>query len=198
MRGERAPEGRAETRNREISRIRRKYKSDLKLSRRILPGERKHIEDMVIVLKLGGYSLTQIARIIGLSFPQVKTIIEKPHATERLIFLRSALSNAALELLQGYMIEAIQTIVDIMRLEPDNKIVLAACGEILDRAGIVKGSRTERLQVSESRTVFTDDGMVEALRTASPEVQEQAAQLIEQMEGLLSANAKPRKKTRSE
>jgi|SRR5215471_5411101 len=191
----RNPEARAESRSAEITRIRRKYKRGVTISRKFLPGEAKHVEDMAIVLKLAGYSNVQICRVIGLSNEQLKTMLDQPRVTERLVFLRSSMSNAALELLQGYMIEAIQTIVDVMRTESDNKLVLQACAEILDRAGIVKASRQERLQVNEQRTVFTDDGIVEALREASPEVQEQAAQLFEQMENLLTTTPKPKKKT---
>jgi hypothetical protein len=190
----RTPEDRAEKRSQEISRIRRKYRKNVRIGRKILPGEAKHVEDMVIVLRLAGYNTTQIARSIGLSLDQVKSFLESPRVTERIVDLRNSLSQAALELLQGYMIEAIHTIVDIMRMSSEDKLVLQAAGEILDRAGIVKASRQERLQVNEQRTVFTDDGIVEKLREASPEVQEQAAQLIEQMESLLTVQGKPKKK----
>jgi len=188
------PEARAAQKNRELDRIRRKYRKGTTLDKRLLPGEMKQIEDTVIVIRLAGYERSQICRIIGISVNQVKAIYENPKTTERLVFLRNTISQAALELLQGYMIEAIQTIVDIMRGASDDKIVLQACSEILDRAGIVKASRQERLQVNETKTTLTDDGIVEALRSASPEIQEQAAQLIEQMENLLTTPATPVKK----
>jgi len=191
-----SPEARNAQRERELQRIRRKYRKGTTLDKKLLPGERKQIEDTVIVLRLAGYERSQISRIIGISSDQVKRVMEDPKTTERLVHLRATISQAALDLLQGYMIEAIQTIVDIMRMADDDKIVLQACAEILDRAGIVKASRQERLQVNEQRTTLTDDGIVEALRAASPEIQEQAAQLFEQLEGLLSDNGAPVKKKR--
>lgn len=190
------PEDRAEERTKEIERIRRKYRKGLKIDKKLVPGERKQIEDMVIVLKLAGYERTQIARIIGISLGQVREMIAAPGFTERLVKIRSTLTQSALDLLQGYTIEAIQTIVDIMRMADDDKVVLAACSEILDRAGIVKASRQERLQVNESRLTVTDDGILEKLRDASPEVQEQAAQVIEQLESLLEQGSKPMKKAK--
>jgi hypothetical protein len=155
----------------------------------MLPEEIEPIEDMVIVLKIAGYSQTQIARVVGISVEQVKGMLRTVSVRERLVTTRMALSKAAIELLEGYTIEAVQVIVDIMRTSGEDKLVLQAAGEILDRAGIPKASKQER--VSEQRTVITDDGIVEKLRTASPEVQEQAAQVIEQLEQLLTTVKEP-------
>jgi hypothetical protein len=87
------------------------------------------------------------------------------------------------------MIEAVQALVDVMRRTDDDKYILQAAGEILDRAGLPKASRQERHQVNEERTTFTDEGMVERLREAPVEVQERAAQMIEQLESLLTESA---------
>jgi hypothetical protein len=179
------PNARARSVKAEANRVRRKYKMNLTTKRRILPGEISHIEDTVIVLKLAGYNTTQIARTIGLSLKQVTDMLELPHVGERLVKIRSALPQAALDLLQSYMIEAIQAIVDVMRQTPDDKLILQAAGEILDRSGLSKASRQERHQITEERMTITDDGIVEKLREASPEVQEQAAQVIEELEKLL-------------
>ena len=143
---------------------------------------------MVIVLRLAGYERSQIARAVNLGLSQVTALLAEPEVAEKLLTMRKALPQAALELLQDYMIEAVQTVVDVMRMGTDEKIVLAAAGEILDRGGLSKASRQERHQVTETRTTFTDDGIVEKLRQASPEVQEQAAQVIENLEQLLSDN----------
>ena len=181
------PEERRATESRvHIGTVRRRYKVNVNKKRNLLPGEVEHVGDMVIVLRLDGYSLTQTARVVGISIGQVREFLADPEISHRLVQIREALPQAALDLLQGYMVEAVQAIVEIMRLSPDDKLVLAAAGEILDRAGLAKASRQERHQINESRTVVTDDGLVEKLRTASPEVQEQAAQMVEKLEGLLS------------
>jgi hypothetical protein len=181
-----SPEARAKQKETESTRIRRRYKKNLTLKKKFMPGEVEHVEDMVIVLRLAGYSKEQIAGIIGISTPQITKILTDPAVSEKLIAFRAALPQAALDLLQGYMVEAVQALVDIMRTSEDDKIVLSAAGEILDRAGLSKASRQERHQINEQRTTFVDDGIVEKLRTASPEVQEQAAQAIEMLEQLLA------------
>jgi hypothetical protein len=189
--GARREQEREKQRQREQKRIRMKYRKGLRLDKDLIPGEAKHLEDMCVVMKLAGYSKTQIVGITGLSLPQVNDVFALPGVAERLVYLRANLTQAALDLLQGYQVEAIQTIVDIMRTGIDDKIVLQAAGEILDRSGLVKASRQERLQVNEQRTVFTDDGIIEKLREASPEVQERAATMIEDLEQLLEKNMAP-------
>jgi len=183
-----SPESRARKKQAEGNKVRRKYKRNMALSRKLLPGEKEHVGDMAIVLRLAGYDRAQIARVLNLGLAQVTDLLAEPWVAEKLIALRKALPQAALELLQDYMIEAVQTLVDIMRMSTDEKITLAAVGEILDRGGLSKASRQERHQVTETRTTFTDDAIVERLRTASPEVQEQAAQVIEKLEQLLNDN----------
>lgn len=155
----------------------------------MLPGEIPHVIDMIVVLKLAGYNNTQMARVIGISRDQVGEYLREPGVEEKLVFMRERIPQAALELLQGYMIEAVQAIVDVLRKSEDDKYVLQAASEILDRSGLPKASKQERLNVNEDRTIFTDDGIVERLREASPEVQEEAAQIVEQLEKLLTAHA---------
>lgn len=183
------PAKRAADAKRDVAHVRRKYKTDVSKRRKLLPGEIPYVEDMVVVLKIAGYTRSQMSRVIGISKGQVKEILEKPEVNEKIVSLRSRLPQAALDLLQGYMIEAVQAIVDVMRSTPESKYILQAAGEILDRAGLPKASRQERHNVNEDRFTVTDDGLVDRLREASPEVQEEAAQLIERLEGLLAATA---------
>ncbi len=184
------PEARAKAKVREGDKVRRKYKKNLALTRKFLPGEREHVIDMVIILKIAGYERSQICRVLNIATTQVQELLADPEVSEKLIALRKALPAAALDLLQDYTIEAVQTLVDIMRSSTDDKITLQAVSEILDRTGLGKATKQERHQINESRTVFTDDGIIEQLRKASPEVQEQAAQVIEQLEALLSGASK--------
>ena len=132
---------------------------------------------------------TQIARIIGISRDQVAEMLQEPGVMEMIVTLRQEIPEAALDLMEAYMIEAVQAIVDVMRVSEDDAVVLKAASEILDRTGLPKTTKQERHQTNEERTTITDDGIVEALREASPEVQEAAATLIEQLEGLLKTAA---------
>jgi len=148
--------------------------------------EEQHVIVMCVILQLGGYTRTQMSQIIGISRGQCSEFLNTPEAKELLVGLRQRLPQAALELLHGYMIEAVQAIVDVMRSSTDDKYILQAAGEILDRAGLPKSSRQERHAINEERTTITDDGIVDRLRDASPEIQERAAQVIEELENLLA------------
>jgi hypothetical protein len=179
------PNQRAANRKKSINSVRRRYKVDVHKQTRLLAGEIPHVKQMLVVLQLAGYNHTQKARIVGISRDQVREYLADPAVEEMLVILRERIPDAALELLQGYMIEAVQAIVDVMRRSGDDKTVIQAAADLLDRGGLPKLSKSEKHQTLEEKTTITDDGIVAALREASPEVQEQAAQLIEQLEGLL-------------
>lgn len=198
MSKESQPAKRAADAKRDVSSVRRKYKTNLSAKRKFLPGEEDHVIDTVIVLKIAGYTGSQIARTIGISRGQVREILSKPDVADRVIAIRKSIPAAALELLQGFMIEAVQAVVDVMRKSEDDAIIIRAAGEILDRAGLPKASKQERHTVSEEKTVITDDGIVDRLRQLPPEEQEQAAQIIEQLEGLLATAAEVEAEEREE
>lgn len=183
------PERRVADSKREVARVRRKYKVNTTKRKKLLPSEIPHVEHMVVILKCAGYSQRQMASVIGISKGQVAEILHKPEISEEVAVLRASLPRAAMELMQGYMIEAVQAIVDVLRASNDDKMILQAAGEILDRGGIPKASRQERHQVNEDRTTFTDEGLLERLREAPVEVQEKAAQMIDEFEKLLSDHA---------
>lgn len=174
-----SPEDRSKDLVKRTARIRRRYKSDVTKKKRFLPGEEYGIVQMVVVLRLAGYSNTQIAKTIGVSRGQVKAYLDTPDGAELLTTLREALPAAALDLLENYTIEAVQAIVDVMRASEDDTVILKAAAEILDRAGLPKASRQERTQTNEQKITVTDDGMLEALRQLPPEKQEEAAAMIE-------------------
>lgn len=182
------PLKRANAAKKEVNRVKRKL-TDPKKRKKLLPGEIEHVEDMVVILALAGYSRTQTGQIVGVSRGQVREILERPHVTEKLVLLRRKIPEAALELLKGYMIEAITTIAQVMRSAEDDKYVLQAAAEILDRAGMPKASRQERHSIDETKTTISDDGLLEKLRQANPKVQEEAAQLVESLETLLADHA---------
>lgn len=177
---------RAADAKREIQHVRRKYKKNLTLKRNLLPAEHEHIKDMVVVLKLAGYTRSQMSRAIGISKGQVKEILEDKLVNDRLARLRASLPQAALDLMQGLMIEAVMTIADVMRTANDPKYILAASTEILDRGGLGKVSRQDRHNLNEERLTITDDGIVDRLRQLPIEQQEKAAQIVEELENMLA------------
>jgi hypothetical protein len=185
----RTPEERAEIQKKSVKRIRRRYKVALNKKKVYSPGEREHLIDMVIVLKLGGYSNNQIGSSVGISRGQVKEILDEPKTAERLLDLRTNLPSAALDLLHGYSIEAVQAIADVMRSTEDDALILKAAAEILDRVGIAKVSKAEREihNMNENRmTIGTEEGLLDSLRELPPDRQEEAAQMIEQLENFVA------------
>jgi hypothetical protein len=186
---ESTPNRRANEAKNDVKRVRRRYKKNVNRQSRLLPGEIPAVQNMVAVLHIAHYPKTQIARIIGISKQQVTEFLEDPAVSEMVVTLREGLPTAALDLMEGYMIEAVQAIVDVMRVSEDDAVVLRAASEILDRTGLAKVSKQERHVTNEEQTTITDDGLIDRLREASPEIQEQAAQVVEQLEGLLAQAA---------
>ena len=181
----RTPRERAGASGKQLQSIRRRYKTQISTRKRYVVGEEDAIATTVAVFKVAGYSNVQIAKIIGISRNQVAQQLEKEQTQELLILLRTNLTNAAIELLESYTIEAIQALADVLRTSEDDNVRIKAASEILDRAGIPKISRSERKVEEEHTTTFTDDGIVDAIRQLSPEAQEQAAQMIESLENFL-------------
>ena len=168
----------------ERQQIRRRYKKSITRRRKIRPGQRELVVDTVLILKLVNYSNIQIGKIVGISNSQVGEILNEPNTAERFVKLKQTISQAAYELLQTYLVEAVQTVVDVMRTSDDDAIVLKAAAEVFDRSGLPKQSRSDSTvhKTEEKRTTLTDDGFLDAMRTLPPEKQEQAAQMIEQVQ----------------
>jgi hypothetical protein len=187
----RTPEERAGVAEKSVKRIKRKYKVALNKDKRFALGEKEHAREMAIVLKLAGYSHNQIGSVVGISRGQVADMLKEPDTAEKFERLRANLPAAALDLLHGYTIEAVQAIVDVLRKTDDDALILKAAAEILDRAGIGKVSKGEQHKVLETKTtISTDDNMLDALRSLPPEKQEEAAQMIEQLENFLTDESK--------
>ena len=179
------PVTRAAAKKKEVERIRRQYRINTSRRVKLLPGEVPHVEQMVVVLKLANYSQVQMAKIIGISREQVSDILNLPRISEEIVILRKKIPAAAIELLQDFMIEAVMVLVDVMRSTGDDKMRILAAESLLDRGGAPKVSKSDRHLTTEDKTTITDDGFLDKLRNASPEVQEKAAQAIEQLEAML-------------
>jgi hypothetical protein len=166
--------------------VRRRNTKRVNIRRKLLPGERKHIEEQIAVLRISGYNNTQIAKVTGVSRGQVKEILETADVIELVNEMRLVLTKAAQNLLEHSLIEAVQALVNILRTSTDEQNVIKAAGEILDRGGLPKLSRQEQRREIETKTSFTDDGIVDVIRMLPPEQQEEAAQMIEGLQKFLS------------
>lgn len=182
------PLKRAAVVKKEIRTIRRRYKIPPK-TKKFSPGEEEAVKFQIVVLKLAGYSQTQIAAALGVTRAQVGNFLDEPPQQELLVDLRRRIAGAALELLEIFTIESLMTIVDVMRTSEFDDLRLKAAAEILDRAGIPKTSRQERKVEQEEKHTLTDEGIVDALRALPPEKQEEAARMLEQVEEFVNSQA---------
>lgn len=182
------PLKRAAVVKKEIRTIRRRYRIPPK-TKKFSPGEEEAVKFQIVVLKLAGYSQTQIAAALGVTRAQVGNFLDEPSQQELLVDLRRRIAGAALELLEIFTIESLMTIVDVMRTSEFDDLRLKAAAEILDRAGIPKTSRQERKVEQEEKHTLTDEGIVDALRALPPEKQEEAARMLEQVEEFVNSQA---------
>lgn len=164
-------------------RVRRRNTTMVKGER--LPQELIFLKEMAIILKIAGYTPFQIAKTLGVKKSQVKSWFKESDVTEKMHRIMQSIPQAALSMMEAYTIEALHAVVDVMRTSEDDKFVLEAAREILNRGGLPAMSRSEGHVTREDKVTFTDEGVIEALRNCSPEVQEKAAEIVEQAEKAL-------------
>jgi hypothetical protein len=158
-----------------------------------LPGEMIHKKRLAAILKVAGFENTYIAASLNEEHTTIGNWLREPEVLEFYHYTLDHLTESATLLLRTYAIDAIETIAEIMRTSVDETTALKAATEILDRIGVVKASRVESHQVQEKRTTLMDDGIVETLRKLTPEQQEEAAAMVEQLEKMVNENG-PNKK----
>jgi hypothetical protein len=140
------------------------------------------VKTQLVALKMiGGYSDLQCSMIVGISKGQVREIVRDPNFKKHVDAVKKSLPQAAINLGQAYLVEAVQAVVHVMRTETDNALVLRAAAEMFDRFGIAKVSKSEMkidTPADGSDGELTPDLMTK-LRSASPEVQKAVADLTE-------------------
>jgi hypothetical protein len=171
------------------NKARKGYKLNTKKPRSASDDELVVIRDMLISLKLVGYTNKQCGAIVGLSKGQVGEITGDENFKRRLTSLRDKLPEAAVNLGRAYLVEAVQAVIHILRTETDSALVLKAAAEIFDRFGIPKVSKIEAPPDKPPEDEIPKETL-DKLRLAPPEVQEQVAALqesfVEGVERILS------------
>ena len=154
------------------------YRLNTRVRRAATDDELVVIKDMLVSLKLVGFTNQQCGAIVGLSRGQVRDITQDENFRKRLESLRTKLPEAAINLGRAYLVESVQAVVHVLRTETDNALVLKAAAELFDRFGIPKVSKVEQPAPKEEEGEINKSTM-EKLREAPPEVQEQIAALHE-------------------
>lgn len=152
-----------------------------------LPGEEHKNKNLAIFLKLAQprVSYTEIAAQIGETKTTVKRwFADDPYVREQYQWLLHNITEAGLEYLRTYMLEAVATLVTLMRFGSE-KYMLEAAKEILDRGGLTKVLKQE-VNTNRTETHTWDDSFVEKIKELPEDLQEQAASMLEEVETFLS------------
>jgi len=181
----RTPASKAASLKKKTDKARRKYKINItKRKKFTYEGEQELVKNMIVVLKLANYTNEQTAMIVGVSRNQVAEFLKDGNVQKQYMRLKQQLPQAALELGQAYLIEAVQAVVHVLRTADDDAIILKAAGEIFDRFGIPKSSRVETTppKGEDDNPISGDPSLIDRIRGAAPETQEAVAQLQEAFE----------------
>lgn len=173
------PDERAEVIRKATSKAKKGYRLNTKTPRKgVTDDEIVVIKDMLISLKLVGYSNSQCAAIVGLSRGQVREIVKDPNFIKRLESLKTKLPEAAVNLGRAYLVESVMAVIHVMRTETDNALVLKAAAEMFDRFGVPKLTRSEsKIETPDEPQEEINQSLLEKLRNEPPEVQERIASL---------------------
>lgn len=157
-----------------------------------LPGEELLKKHTAVFLKIGvpGISYTDIAARLGETKGEVKKWFkEDPDVKEFYDWVLNNLKEGALSLMKTYSLEAVETLVLLMRFGSE-KYMFEASRELLDRIGVPKVSRQEIDSEHTTKHKWDDtDTLVEQIRELSPELQEEAIAVVEKLQELLAQEA---------
>jgi transposase len=151
-------------------------------------GEIEFKQEIAAILSVAGYTQSQIAASLGESKGTIKNWAAKPEFQKAYNAITGALSESAKTLLRTYNIEAVQTLVMLMRTAEDDKIILDAAREILDRGGLPKASRVEQEAPAPPPPPLKDD-FEEMFKKLPPEQQEMYLQMQEEAQRIIRSQA---------
>lgn len=180
--------------------IKKRYKRGGKQTKRELVSfeslsdvEKAVKQEAACFLKAADFSHTYIAEALGTTRGTVKGWFEgEPgeRMREHVAEIQQDYIDGAVKLLKTYAIELIEMLVDIARdLDVDAKTRIQAITEALDRAGMSKVNKSQSAVTSTERKEvdITDrTGLVDALKDAPPEVQQEVARRIDEAMSLVS------------
>jgi hypothetical protein len=151
--------------------------------------ERAVARESACFFKAAGFSHNYIGDALNLTRGQIGHWFEEPAMQERYRAISADMKNGAIKLLKSYAIEIVESLMTIARTTDDEKLAASVLQDLADRIGLTKVSRTESATTAtqKSEVEITDPaGLVEKLKDAPPEVQQQAAQHMEGMMALMA------------
>lgn len=156
------------------------------------PGEVSLKKNTAVLLKIGvpGISYSDIADRLGETRSTVKEWFKSdPDVKDFYQWAVDNLKESSLKLMQTYALEAVETLVLLMRYGSE-KYMFEASREILDRVGVPKVMRSENENTNINAHKWADrDALVSEIRELDPEQQEEALEALEKFEELLAKHA---------
>lgn len=180
------PEDRSNALEIERARMRRGFKKvTKKAGKQRSAGEKDFKMQMGVILDIAGFTAYQISLSLGESKSTISRWKAEPAWAKLYEKSSKVITGSALTLLQTYTIEAVQTLAVIMRTSRDDKLVLDAVKEILDRGGMPKSTRQEvtaPIDPDVEKEAANERSLMNKFRQLPPEAQQQAADLYSAME----------------
>lgn len=137
--------------------------------------------------KAADFSYTYIAQALNTTKSIVSHWFEDEEMQKRTLQVREDHTAGAVRLIKTYMIEAVETLMQIARTTFDEKIAKEILQDLLDRGGVTKVNKSESatVNVNKAEVDITDShGLMEKLANADPQVQQKAAEHMEELMAL--------------
>lgn len=146
--------------------------------------EREVKQGIACFLKSQDYSNGYIGDALGVSRDTVRrwfsTGDNAAELREKVLAIRQNTIDGAHKLLKSYAIELIEILVNVARTSNDDKIVIQAVIEGLDRIGLAKVNKSDSIVRTEETVDIVDrTGLLDRLKDVPPDVQSQIAQQME-------------------
>lgn len=190
------PRKKAETLEQARAQLRRPHKRGRKVERKVTSEanlsefDRAVKRQMACFLKAQDFSYSYIADALDLGKSVVTRWFQEPEMQEMTAKVQDSWTDSAIKLMRSYAIELVEMAVQIARTA-DDKIAKDVIFELLDRMGMAKVNKSESLGkvINENRDLLEisdPNGLIDKLRNAPPEIQQQAAA---HMEALMAITA---------
>jgi predicted transcriptional regulator len=155
----------------------------------LVPASDGLLKQMAVVLTVAGYDQRRIAEQLGVSQPTISRWLRDPQADQYQRVLTQQLVDGAVLLLRRYAIEAVETLVEVMRTANSHKTRLDAAKAILDRIGLNTAiDLIEQQDAAETNAerAEEDQPLLARFRASPIDIQHEVASLYDQIDKLLS------------
>lgn len=148
--------------------------------------EREMKQEIACYLKAQDFSHSYIGDAVGVSRSTVASWFTNPELRlmERVATIRKDFINGTVKLLKSYLIEIVESLMDIMRTTTDEKLAVDIGFQILDRVGLSKVNKSQSVSAITNREeleVTDRTGLLGRAKNAPPHVQAKMAEAMETM-----------------